>query len=310
MQTMKFDEMSEKFSRKVGRQLSLGGLRCFEAAAHKESFTQAAISLSLTHGAVSRAVRVLEDELGVALFERRHRRVFLTDAGRKLYQAAQQAFAILEQTAQELYLQAQEAPIVLSCEPTLLMRWLIPRLPVFQRALPDVNLQLVAGGGPFSFRDGITVAIRRNDVAREGHMQITPLFVEKIGPVCKPEMSTKFIEGSGTNIRIRDDALLLHTLTRPHAWSDWAKSQGVSLTKQPQQYFDHFYFSLQAAVAGMGMSMAPWQHVRDDIATGLLTAPFGFQQNGSGYCLLTKHKVVSGSPLDRVIAWLQANAET
>lgn len=306
---MKLEGISEKYSRKVGRQLSLGGLRCFEAAAHKESFTQAAISLSLTHGAVSRAVRALEDELGVALFERRHRRVFLTDAGRKLYQAAQQAFGILEQTAQELYQQAQEAPIVLSCEPTLLMRWLIPRLPVFQQALPDINLQLVAGGGPFAFRDGITVAIRRNDIDWGNHMHIAPLFTEKIGPVCKPEMIEQFMESNGITTRIRDDAMLLHTATRPHVWRKWAESQGVSLVGQPQQHFDHFYFSLQAAVAGVGIAIGPWQHVRDDISAGLLAAPFGFEQDGSGYCLLTQHKVVAGSQLDRVISWLQANAE-
>ncbi len=306
---MKFEGACEKYSRKVGRQLSLGGLRCFEAAAHQESFTQAALSLSLTHGAVSRAVRALEDELGVALFERRHRRVFLTDAGRKLYQAARQAFGILEQTAQELYQQAQDAPIVLSCEPTLLMRWLIPRLPVFQQALPDINLQLVAGGGPFSFRDGITVAIRRSDINWDDNMHSAPLFVEKIGPVCKPEMIGQFIEGSGGAARIRDDALLLHTVTRPHAWRDWAHSQGMSLAGQPQQYFDHFYFSLQAAVAGVGVAIGPWQHVRDDITAGLLAAPFGFEQDGSGYCLLTQHKVVPGSTLERVISWLQSNAE-
>ncbi|AHG18499.1 LysR family transcriptional regulator [Chania multitudinisentens RB-25] len=307
---MKTDNICEQYSRKVGRQLSLSGLRCFEAAARRESFTLAAQGLSLTHGAVSRAVRALEDELGVALFERRHRRVFLTAAGRKLYQAAQQAFGILENTAQELYQQAQDAPIILSCEPTLLMRWLIPRLPAFQQALPNINLQLVAGGGPFSFRDGTTVAIRRNDFDWGNNMHSVSLFIEKVGPVCKPEMLEHFIVDNGVEKHLRDDALLLHASTRPHAWRDWANSQGISLISQPQQYFDHFYFSLQAAVAGVGIAIGPWQHVRDDINSGLLAAPFGFKQDGSGYCLLTEHQVVPGSPLAKVIAWLQANSDS
>ncbi|WP_337263798.1 MULTISPECIES: LysR family transcriptional regulator [unclassified Serratia (in: enterobacteria)] len=307
---MKTDQIGEKYSRKVGRQLSLGGLRCFEAAACQESFTLAAQSLSLTHGAVSRAVRALEDELGVALFERRHRRVFLTPAGRKLYQATQQAFGILEDTTQELYQQAQDAPIVLSCEPTLLMRWLIPRLPAFQEALPDINLQLVAGGGAFSFRDGTTVAIRRNDFDWGTNMHSEPLFVEKVGPVCKPEMLEQFVVDNGVEKRLRDDALLLHTSTRPQAWRDWAESQGIALANQPQQHFDHFYFSLQAAVAGLGIAIGPWQHVRDDINAGLLTAPFGFQQDGSGYCVLTQQKVIPGSPVAKVIAWLQSNSDS
>ncbi len=96
---MNSDNIGEKNSRKIGRPLPLGGLRCFEAAARLESFTQAAQGLNLTHGAVSRAVRALEEELGVALFERRHRRVLLTAAGRKLFQATQQAFGILETLA-------------------------------------------------------------------------------------------------------------------------------------------------------------------------------------------------------------------
>lgn len=62
---------------------SLLALRCFEAAARLENFSRAADELHLKHGAVSRAVRMLEDDLGVALFERRSRRVFLTDAGRR-----------------------------------------------------------------------------------------------------------------------------------------------------------------------------------------------------------------------------------
>ncbi|WEE06441.1 LysR family transcriptional regulator [Serratia marcescens] len=99
---MNSDSIGEKNSRKTGRPLPLGGLRCFEAAARLESFTQAAQGLNLTHGAVSRAVRALEEELGVALFERRHRRVLLTAAGRKLFQATQQAFGILDHTALEL----------------------------------------------------------------------------------------------------------------------------------------------------------------------------------------------------------------
>ncbi|CAK9886430.1 MAG: HTH-type transcriptional regulator TrpI [Candidatus Erwinia impunctatus] len=69
-------------SQKRDRRLpSLMALRCFEAAARLENFTRAAEELHLTHGAISRAVRLLEDELSVRLFERRQRRVFLTSEG-------------------------------------------------------------------------------------------------------------------------------------------------------------------------------------------------------------------------------------
>lgn len=231
---MNSDNIGEKNSRKIGRPLPLGGLRCFEAAARLESFTQAAQGLNLTHGAVSRAVRALEEELGVALFERRHRRVLLTAAGRKLFQATQQAFGILDHTALELRQQALDAPLVLSCEPTLLMRWLIPRLPAFQQAHPDINLQLVAGGGPFSFHDGITAAIRRNDFDWGKEVHSLALFSEKVGPVCQPGALARMTIAEGSLLSLRPGAKLLHAATRPDAWWHWAQQQGVALVGHPE----------------------------------------------------------------------------
>ncbi|BEM32461.1 LysR family transcriptional regulator [Serratia sp. Lou2A] len=306
---MNSDNIGEKNSRKTGRPLPLGGLRCFEAAARLESFTQAAQGLNLTHGAVSRAVRALEEELGVALFERRHRRVLLTAAGRKLFQATQQAFGILDHTVLELRQQALDAPLVLSCEPTLLMRWLIPRLPAFQQAHPDINLQLVAGGGPFSFHDGITAAIRRNDFDWGKQVHSLALFSEKVGPVCQPAALARMTIAEGSLRSLRPGAKLLHAATRPDAWWHWAQQQGMALVGHPEQRFDHFYFSLQAAVAGLGIAMAPWLQVRDDLAAGLLSAPFGFTPDGSGYYLLSPQAIVPGSALARLAEWLRLTAD-
>ncbi|HAY0632299.1 TPA: LysR family transcriptional regulator [Serratia marcescens] len=306
---MNSDNIGEKNSRKTGRPLPLGGLRCFEAAARLESFTQAAQGLNLTHGAVSRAVRALEEELGVALFERRHRRVLLTAAGRKLFQATQQAFGILDHTALELRQQALDAPLVLSCEPTLLMRWLIPRLPAFQQAHPDINLQLVAGGGPFSFHDGITAAIRRNDFDWGKQVHSLALFSEKVGPVCQPAALARMTIAEGCLRSLRPGAKLLHAATRPDAWWHWAQQQGMALVGHTEQRFDHFYFSLQAAVAGLGIAMGPWLQVRDDLAAGLLSAPFGFTPDGSGYYLLSPQAIVPGSALARLAEWLRLTAD-
>lgn len=136
-------------------------LRCFEAAARLESFSRAADMLHLTHGAVSRAVRLIEDDLGSALFERRSRRVFLTDSGRRLAMAVREGFGQIGKAAQEIREQNATGAITLSCEPTLLMRWLIPRLPAFHAAHPDIALHLVAAGGPVRLGSGIDLAIRR-----------------------------------------------------------------------------------------------------------------------------------------------------
>ena len=109
---------------------------------------------------------IARGRLGVALFQRRSRRVFLTDAGRKLAQAVHDGLGLMRHAAQELRTEAARARRwVLSCEPTLLMRWLIPRWPDFQARHAGVDIHLAAAGGPFSFDSGIDMAIRRNDFA-------------------------------------------------------------------------------------------------------------------------------------------------
>lgn len=291
------------------RMPSLAGLRCFEAAARLENFSRAADELHLTHGAISRAVRALEEDLGVALFERRSRRVFLTDAGRRLYRAAHDGFALIQEAARELRTPPRDTPLVLSCEPTLLMRWLIPRWPAFQATHPDISVHLVAGGGPFSFGDGIDLAIRRNDFAWPGSLHATPLFAERIGPVCRPDKVDTFFDNASAAPRLAPGAPRLQTRTRPDAWRDWARLSGQRQKAVREQAFEHFYFSLQAAVAGIGVAIGPWHLVCDDLASGVLAAPLGFVEDGSHYCLLAPSAWEAGSQPARLAAWLRTAAQ-
>ncbi|MBX8827211.1 LysR family transcriptional regulator [Ochrobactrum sp. SFR4] len=262
---------------------SLPALNCFRAAAEHLSFSKAADQLNLTHSAVSRAVRLLEQDIGTALFERRNRAVFLTDAGRELAQATQQGLGIIEAAVSRLKVDHEHAPVTISCEPTLLMRWLIPRIPLFQKACPNADIRLIAGGGPVTLGSGIDFAIRRDDFDWPENYNAQLLFTESIGPVCRPDKVSSFFEGC----KIQSDAPLLHTRTRPTAWSTWCKLNSTTHDNNPAHNFEHFYFSLQAAVAGLGVAIGPWHLVRDDISAGLLSAPSGFVADGSGYYLLS-----------------------
>lgn len=290
---------------------SLMALRCFEAAARLEHFSRAADELHLTHGAVSRAVRLLEEELGVQLFERRSRRVFLTDAGRTLAQAVGQGFGLMLQAVTALRASARQPQRwVLSCEPTLLMRWLIPRWPDFQRQHPNIEVHLVAGGGPLSFASGIDLAIRRDDFAWPASYHAAPLFAEKVGPVCQPAQVPRWFtrQRASATRKIQRQAPLLHTRTRPGAWQEWAQAAGMAAPQGPAQQLEHFYFSLQAAAAGLGVAMGPWHLVRDDLDSGLLAAPLGFVEDGSRYCLLSPQPLQPGSPQALLRDWLRAMA--
>ena len=283
---------------------SLLALRCFESAGRFENFARAADELHLTPGAISRAVRLLEEDLGVDLFERRSRRVFLTDAGRRLAKAVSEGLGLMNQAVREIRTDARRArQLVLSCEPTLLMRWLIPRWSNFQTHHRGLEIHLVAGGGSFSFDHGIDLAIRRDDFPRPPGYHVESLFPEKVGPVCRPEMADQWF--SKSRKCLRSTAPLLQTTSRPMAWQEWASAKGLPTPSMEMQSFEHFYFSIQAAVAGLGVAIGPWHLVRDDIQSGVLAAPLGFVEDGSRYCLLFPTAPKPGSLEMDLLNWLQ-----
>lgn len=304
---MSSDIGSELYSQLGDSRLpSLMALRCFEAAARLENFSKAAQELHLTHGAISRAVRLLEQDLGVSLFERRRQRVFLNEAGGKLARAVTEGLGVMRRAVRELRDSAQRIrPQVLSCEPTLLMRWLIPRWSDFQASHSGLEPHLLAGGGSFSFDSGIDLAIRRDDFSWPDDYHAEILFAEKVGLVCRPDrVGDWFVEDDG-GLSLQSQAPLLQTRTRPAAFEEWAAATGRRLPAGPVRAFEHFYFSLQAAVAGLGVAVGPWHLVRDDIDAGLLVAPLGFIEDGSHYCLLAPKPMRVDSLEARLVEWLR-----
>ena len=121
---------------------SLDDLRAFEAAARLGSVRLAADSLALTHGAVSRRITKLSQDLGFALFEKSGRGLRLTQAGETLNLTLGRFFAELAETVEKLRTNTQQDAVVLSCEASVAMRWLIPRLATFQAAFPDLAIHL------------------------------------------------------------------------------------------------------------------------------------------------------------------------
>lgn len=274
----------------------LNSLRVFEAAARHGSFVRAADELHVTHGAVSRQIRLLEAAFGRPLFERRNRAVFLTEVGRTLQEGCADALGRLAGTWQRLRADAKPAPLVVSCEPTIAMRWLIPR----QARCPE-RIHLLAAGGPVDFvRDRIDVALRRDDFRRASTLHAEPVVNEWMGPVCAPSLAPALLRPrTGRPLR------LLHARTRPKAWANWLSATGRNLDGATHDHYEHFYLSLQAAAAGLGVSMASWHMVRDEIEQGRLVAPMGFMADGSQYLLLSALPIPADTAGGRFLAWLR-----
>ncbi|MGI5170675.1 LysR substrate-binding domain-containing protein [Spirillospora sp. CA-253888] len=282
----------------------LGPLVAFEATMRHGSVSRAAAELHLTHGAVSRQIRQLEHALGVTLFERRNRAVVPTPVARTFVQGVDDALNRLSAAARQARAATRPAPLVLSCEPTLLMRWLIPRLPALADAVPGLNLHLVASGGPVAFdRESIDVAVRRNDFAIPAELTTFELFDELVGPVCTPELARGLS-------RTEDlaDVPRLHTSTRPTAWADWVEGRSTPLPPAPEQTFEHFYLSLEAAASGLGVAIGPRALVHDDLEAGRLAAPFGFRRDGSAYLLMTPLPA-EDDRVSALVSWLREQAQ-
>ncbi len=258
---------------------SLDDLRAFEATARLGSVRLAADSLALTHGAVSRRITKLANDIGIRLFEKNGRGLRLTPAGETLNLTLSRFFGELAVTVQSLRAASDEkTALVLSCEPSVAMRWLIPRLGGFQMAHPHIALHLSVGGGLVDFRKNqVDLAIRRLDFAVPDTWNVRPLFPEKVGPVMKPELVAGFEQGG---------YIALGSKTRHDAWAQWLKTHPSVRRPADIRYYDHHALIVEAASAGLGVALSPLVLAVDEVERGSLVAPAGFDPDGSQYGLI------------------------
>ncbi|MCU1718666.1 LysR family transcriptional regulator [Pseudomonas sp. 5P_3.1_Bac2] len=257
----------------------LNALRAFEASARLGSLSLAAAELHVTHGAISRQIRSLEEHLGFSLFSKEGRGLKLTDNGLRLRDVSSEVFTRLRSTCAELQQGQADAPFVLACPGSLLARWFIPRLDQLNRDLPQLRLHLSASEGELDpRRSGVDATLWYAEPPWPADMQVYELAAERIGPVLSPRYG-RFAELHQASPATLLNEPLLHTLNRPQAWPSWAASNGLDASQlRLGQGFEHLYYLLEAAAAGLGVAIAPQQLVADDLSAGRLVAPWGFVQ--------------------------------
>jgi DNA-binding transcriptional LysR family regulator len=281
----------------------LNALRAFEAAARLGRMTAAAEELSVTPGAISRQVRQLEQALGVPLFEGAKNKPQLTAAGASLRPALSAALDQMEAAVREVR-SSEAGTLDVSCFSTFTVKWLIPRLYGFNALHPDIEIRLSAAERAGVDRDRYDLVITAQDHMSDESAALLPLFAERLGPVLAPALAAGMDLRSPQGLASQP---LLHTKTRPNAWQMWCESTGRALPARAGPAFEHYYFTLEAAVGGLGICIAPWHLVIDDIRAGRLVAPLGFQE--SGYQYVAKRRLDSPDrKLDKFCAWLAAQA--
>lgn len=286
----------------------LNALKAFEASARLQSISLAAKELNVTHGAVSRQVKLLEEHLAVSLLARHGRGIKLTDTGTQLYEASHAAFSQIHHACLAIQQQTQQAPFVLACPGSLLARWLIPRLEKLQEDLPDLRLQVITNSGDennlqLSDADASLVFIEQ---PYPEQTLAYPLDNERIGPVLSANYQNAERLINAAPAQLLNEALLF-TRSRPQAWPQWVQAQQLSAKKlHYAQGFDHLYYLLEAAMAGLGVAIAPEHLVRNDIASGRLIAPWGFVETSAKLVLLTR-KIQHQQRAEQLAHWLTNN---
>ena len=280
---------------------SLPSLLALEAVDRLGSASAAAQELSLTQGAISRQLQVIEAQMGAALVHRDGTRLRLTPAGQDYARAVRGALQSLAQASMTLRANPLGGSLNLAILPAFGMHWLAPRLADFTKAHPEVTLNLSTRLKPFDFANSsfdAAIHYGRQDWAGVDYL---PLMEETLLPVASPHL----LSGAITQAIDILSYPLLQIEGRSGDWSRWLAHHGQPSLRPPAMLFDQFATMQQAAIHGMGAALLPEFLITRDLAEGRLVPLFGgpIRALGSYYLVWPKDRP-RRAPLSSFIAWL------
>ncbi|MFY1667694.1 LysR substrate-binding domain-containing protein [Pseudomonas sp. Pseu.R1] len=260
---------------------SMSLLLAFEAAARHESYTRAAVELSLTQSAVSRQVQALEQQLGLTLFRREGRQVQLTDVGRLYQREMSEALGrIRSATLQAMAWQSGGGSLRLATLPTFGSKWLLPRLHDFYTQHPGMLVHINSRIDAVDFEtSGIDAAIVVGTSGLPGLISHR-LHAEELVVVISPQAAGGHQEWTPEHI---GGQILLNVVNNPNAWGDWFSHHHLPhrlMRLGPS--FELTSHLIQAVKAGIGIGLVPRILVADELASAELISldlPFASQRS-------------------------------
>lgn len=255
---------------------SMSALATFEAAARLASFTLAAAELGVTQAAVSRQIKLLEDDLNVRLFVRAHRRVVLTTAGAALSANVSGAFGSMVEMIDTIRQPREANAVTLGASLAFSHFWILPRLHGFRDAYPDIKLKLVSDDSITDLRrDRLDVAIRFGKPPFPDGRSLASL-PDHVFPVCSP----RFLQKHGITVETADMLrlpLIASDIVDPTwlTWRSWAQSLGMGgeigrASDLSRLRFNHYTDTIQAAVNGEGVALGWSELIRGHLDEGRL----------------------------------------
>lgn len=249
----------------------LNALKVFEVAARRLNFTRAAEELHVTNAAVSHQIKLLEDFLGLDLFQRSNNVLKLTEAGERYLPRIREGFKIFQQATDTL-LNDNNVLLRVGVPPSFGSKWLVPRLYRFLNRHPHIRVEIVSEVDR-SYRDcDISIDFRRTQFA---DFRIEPFIATEVFPVCSPAIAKNIAQPADLSKQT-----LLHEVSAMNdpdypSWQSWFSTLGVNdkgVRKGP--LFTLALMALQAAIDGQGVALGQALLVEYDIAAGRLVRPF------------------------------------
>jgi LysR family transcriptional regulator, glycine cleavage system transcriptional activator len=257
----------------------LNAVRAFEAAARLGGFNAAGAELAVSANAVGRLVKILEESLGVPLFRRLPRGVVVTEAGGRYLARVGALLDQLDEATADLQRRDTSRVLTVSAMPSMVSRWLIPRLGRLTERHPELDVRILASVVRTDFaREEVDVAIRTGPGSNKG-LRSDLLMREDFYPVCSPQLLSR-----GQPLREPADLahhVLLHDEWEPRIpeqldWTRWLAAIGTTgVDAERGLRFSFSHMTLQAAAAGQGIALASTAFLADDLSTGRLVRPFG-----------------------------------
>ena len=250
----------------------LNALRAFEAVARNRSFRKAADELFVTPAAVTHQIKILEEQLGVTLFQRLNRGIELTPAAASALPRIRQAFELMSEGVAELRGHGQAPSLEVRATPTFMSRWMMPRMQHFLSAYPNIDLRLLASdrvisASPWQLRsEEIGELAGQPDIeimlssGRPAGDSVDLLLTVEVVPMCHPKLQ------QGLHPLRTPDDLRHHTLLHADGmlqdrqrstWARWLRHAGATQV-DPRRglQFDHSTLALEAAADGLGVTLA------------------------------------------------------
>jgi LysR family glycine cleavage system transcriptional activator len=286
----------------------LNSLVAFEAAARRLSFTKAADELGVSQGAISRQIKILEETLGSRLFRRTKPQLALTKTGQGYYEAISLPLARIADATTAIKDNSQGS-ITLVTTNAMAAFWLLPRYSRFQADHPEIEVNIIAVDSiaqldQMEFDLGLYYCKESPE-----HYRATPLFEERVFPVCSPNYLTSHPEIEDPELLARSTRLVLDSAEDWIDWHDWFDSAAIEQPGDHKIVLNSYPLVIQAALNGQGVALA-WETLVDDyLDSGLLVAPTHNALATQSRFYLLEHKRGQSPAVSAMSHWLQKETE-